>query len=252
MAADDPQGRQKADRRAADPADKVPVGGIELGGISFDDGPAAEAQILFFVGRERGEGAPCPCEFRECGDELADKGDVLRFRVVVREVPYDGEEVRGDSRVESVGDFSRQELPKPVAEVEVYVKGRCHDLAQEARHFLRLRHRRCPKDGGGLGERRVDLGNCPTPMLAVEQLKIHVSHIRSKLFYNIGKSWETTMALPIAPTPYLEGRDALRFDRIVADGLRNRIVLTQPSVYWDAMHRIQRKIAAAEKAGVAR
>ena len=107
-------------------------------------------------------------------------------------------------------------------------------------------------NGGGLGERREGLWDCPAPRLVAELLKIHGSHIRSKLCYNIGKARKTTMALPIAPTPYLEGRDARRFDRIVADGLRNRIVLTQPSVDWDAIHRIQRKIAAGEKAGVAR
>lgn len=77
MAADDPQGRQESERVAAGPANEVPVGGIELGGISFDDGPAAEAQIRFVVGSERREGTLCLCEFRECGHELADKGDIL-------------------------------------------------------------------------------------------------------------------------------------------------------------------------------
>jgi len=60
------------------------------------------------------------------------------------------------------------------------------------------------------------------------------------------------MALPIAPTPYLEGRDARRFDRIVADGLRNRIALTRSSVDWKAIHRIQREIAAGEKKSAVR
>ena len=54
------------------------------------------------------------------------------------------------------------------------------------------------------------------------------------------------MALPIAPTPYLMGRDAERFDRIVADGLKNRVPLTLPNVDWDDIHRVQREVAARE------
>ena len=54
------------------------------------------------------------------------------------------------------------------------------------------------------------------------------------------------MALPIAPTPYLMGSEAERFDRIVADGLRNRVPLTLPKVDWDDIHRVQREVAARE------
>ena len=54
------------------------------------------------------------------------------------------------------------------------------------------------------------------------------------------------MALPIAPTPYLMGSDAERFDRIVADGLKNRVPLTLPKVDWDDIHRVQREVAARE------
>lgn len=54
------------------------------------------------------------------------------------------------------------------------------------------------------------------------------------------------MALPIAPTPYLMGSDAARFDRIVADGLKNRVPLTLPKVDWDDIHRVQREVAARE------
>ena len=54
------------------------------------------------------------------------------------------------------------------------------------------------------------------------------------------------MALPIAPTPYLMGSDAERFDRIVADGLKNRVPLTLPKVDWDDIRRVQREVAARE------
>ena len=54
------------------------------------------------------------------------------------------------------------------------------------------------------------------------------------------------MALPIAPTPYLMGSDAERFDRIVADGLKNRVPQTLPKVDWDDIHRVQREVAARE------
>ena len=54
------------------------------------------------------------------------------------------------------------------------------------------------------------------------------------------------MALPIAPTPYLMGSEAERFDRIVADGLKNRVPLTLPKVDWDDIHRVQREVAARE------
>lgn len=60
------------------------------------------------------------------------------------------------------------------------------------------------------------------------------------------------MALPIAPTPFLSGRDAERFDRIVADGLSHRVVLTLPDVNWDEIHCIQREIAGADRMGAVR
>ena len=60
------------------------------------------------------------------------------------------------------------------------------------------------------------------------------------------------MALPIAPTPFLTGRDAERFDRIVADGLNHRVVLTLPDVDWDDIHRVQREIVGIKKVGATR
>ena len=81
---------------------------------------------------------------------------------------------------DSVGDIPRQEPLKPVAEVEGNVKDRFNDFAQEARHSLRLRHRRCLQHRGGLGERRVGLGNRPPPVLVAKLPKIHVPHIRSE------------------------------------------------------------------------
>ena len=56
------------------------------------------------------------------------------------------------------------------------------------------------------------------------------------------------MALPIAPTPFLTGRDAERFDRLVAEGLKHPLRPKNIQVDWDAIHRIQREIAAKKKA----
>ena len=50
----------------------------------------------------------------------------------------------------------------------------------------------------------------------------------------------------VAYCTYLMGSDAERFDRIVADGLRNRVPLTLPKVDWDDIHRVQREVAARE------
>ena len=58
------------------------------------------------------------------------------------------------------------------------------------------------------------------------------------------------MALPIAPTPFLTGKDAVRFDRLVAEGLKHPLKPKNIQVDWDAIHRIQREIAAKKKCGV--
>ena len=52
------------------------------------------------------------------------------------------------------------------------------------------------------------------------------------------------MALPIAPTPFLTGRDAERFDRLVAEGLKHPLKPKNIQVDWDKIHRIQREIQA--------
>jgi len=52
------------------------------------------------------------------------------------------------------------------------------------------------------------------------------------------------MAIPIAPTPFLKGRDAERFDRIVVEGL-SRNTLSEPKRVdkrW-----LQRAIAALKE-----
>ena len=50
------------------------------------------------------------------------------------------------------------------------------------------------------------------------------------------------MALPIAPTPFLTGKDAVRFDRFVAEGLKHPLRPRDIQVDWDEIHRIQREI----------
>ena len=77
VAADDPEGRAKAKGAQEDPAGKVPVGGMELGGESRDDGSVAKAQVGILVGGESGSGLPRPREFLECEYELSDKGDLV-------------------------------------------------------------------------------------------------------------------------------------------------------------------------------
>ena len=52
------------------------------------------------------------------------------------------------------------------------------------------------------------------------------------------------MALPIAPTPFLTGRDAERFDRLVAEGLKHPLKPKNIQVDWDALRRIKREIQA--------
>ena len=47
------------------------------------------------------------------------------------------------------------------------------------------------------------------------------------------------MALPIAPTPFLTGRDAVRFDRLVSEGLKHPLKPKNIQVDWDALHRIK-------------
>ena len=55
------------------------------------------------------------------------------------------------------------------------------------------------------------------------------------------------MALPIAPTPFLTGRDAIRFDRLVAEGLKHPLKPKNIQVDWDALRRIKRAIQAKRK-----
>ncbi len=52
------------------------------------------------------------------------------------------------------------------------------------------------------------------------------------------------MALPIAPTPFLTGRDAERFDHLVAEGLKHPLKPKNIQVDWDALRRIKREIQA--------
>ena len=52
------------------------------------------------------------------------------------------------------------------------------------------------------------------------------------------------MALPIAPTPFLTDRDAERFDRLVAEGLKHPLRPKNIQVDWDALRRIKREIQA--------
>lgn len=59
------------------------------------------------------------------------------------------------------------------------------------------------------------------------------------------------MALPIAPTPFLTGKDAVRFDRLVADGLKHPLKPKDIQVDWDALRRIKRAVQAKRKAEVA-
>ena len=52
------------------------------------------------------------------------------------------------------------------------------------------------------------------------------------------------MALPIAPTPFLTGKDAERFDRLVAEGLKHPLKPREIQVDWEALRRIKREIQA--------
>ncbi len=52
------------------------------------------------------------------------------------------------------------------------------------------------------------------------------------------------MALAVAPTPFLTGKDAERFDRIVEEGLQNKVRLELRPVDWSRIHTIQNEIAA--------
>jgi len=55
------------------------------------------------------------------------------------------------------------------------------------------------------------------------------------------------MALPIAPTPFLTGRDAERFDRLVAEGLKHPLRPKNIQVDWEALRQIKREIAAKRR-----
>lgn len=56
------------------------------------------------------------------------------------------------------------------------------------------------------------------------------------------------MALPIAPTPFLTGRDAERFDRIVEWGLKHRLKPRAAAVDWDRLHEAEHRAVAEGKA----
>ena len=60
------------------------------------------------------------------------------------------------------------------------------------------------------------------------------------------------MALTIAPTPFLTGRDASRFDRLVAEGLKHTLKPKNIEIDWDEIHRIQDEIIAKRKAATTR